>query len=95
MILGSSLTPAEQAAFDVLIRFFEGEAHAERKALILCSPFAALAARRIGTLSDGTVAELVMETLVACVDHPEIEYCWGERRDTRRDHTQCRGSDSR
>ena len=95
MILGSGLTATEQTAFDVLIRFFEGEAHAERKALILCSPFAALAACQIGTLSDSTVAELVMETLCACVEHPEVEYLWGERRDTRRDDTQCRGSDYR
>lgn len=51
-----------------------------------------MAARHIGTLSDSTVAELVMETLVACIDHPEIEYCWGERRDTRRGETPCNAS---
>jgi len=88
MVLGSGLTTAEQAAFDVLIRFFEGEDHAERKALALCSPFAALAARRIGTLGEDAVAEIVMEVLIACLDNPEIEYCWGERRDTRREETQ-------
>ena len=82
MILGSGLTIAEQAAFDVLLKFFEGEEQAERKALILCSPFAALAARRVGTLTEGTVAELVMEVLISCVEHPEVEYLWGQRRDT-------------
>jgi hypothetical protein len=86
MILGSGLTPAEQAAFDVLIKFFEGENHAERKALALCSPFAALAARRIGTLTEQDVAQLVMGVLTACVgSDPEVEYCWGERRDNRRE----------
>jgi hypothetical protein len=84
VILGTNLTPAEQAAFDVLIRFFDGERDAERKALLLCSPFAAIAMRRIGTLSEEDVAGLVMETLLACVDHPEVTYLWGERRDTRR-----------
>lgn len=88
MILGSGLAPAEQAAFGVLIKFFEGEDNAERKALALCSPFAALAARRVGTLSDDAVAELVMEVLIACLDDPEVEYCWGERRDQRRDETR-------
>jgi len=86
MILGSGLTPAEQAAFDVLLKFFEGEEHAERKALILCSPFAALAARHIGTLTESAVAELVMEVLISCVEHPEVEYLWGQRRDTYRDN---------
>jgi hypothetical protein len=89
MVLGSGLTITEQAAFDVLIRFFEGEQNAERKALVLCSPFAALAARRIGSLSEDAVAEIVMEVLVACVgSDPEIEYLWGERRDQRRDDTR-------
>lgn len=80
----SGLRPAEQVAFDVLLKFFEGEEQAERKALILCSPFSALAARHIGTLAGNTVAELVMEVLIACVEHPEVEYLWGERRDTHR-----------
>jgi hypothetical protein len=84
MILGSGLRPDEQAAYDVLLKFFEGEDHAERKALILCSPFAALAARHIGTLTENTVAELVMEVFIACVELPEVEYLWGERRDTLR-----------
>ena len=89
MILGSTLLPAEQAAFDVLIRFFEGENHAERKALALCSPFAALAARRIGTIGDDAVAEIVMEVLLACIgSDPEVEYLWGERRDQRREETR-------
>jgi hypothetical protein len=85
MILGSGLTPSEQAAFDVLIKFFDGEENAERKSLILCSPFAALAARHIGTLTESTVAELVMEVLIACIEHPEVEYLWGQRRDTLRE----------
>jgi hypothetical protein len=84
MILGSGLTPQEQGGFDLLLNFFEGEANAERKALILCSPFAALAARQIGTLTENAVAELVMEVLIACVEHPEVEYLWGERRHTYR-----------
>jgi len=84
MLIGSGLSQSEQAAFDVLLRFFDGEREAERKALALCSPFAALAARRIGCLSDSDVAEVVMECLCACLDNPEVEYCFGERRDTRR-----------
>jgi len=90
MILGSGLTSSEQAAFSVLIKFFEDEDNAERKALVLCSPLAALAARRVGLLSDDAVAELVMEVLTACLDNPEVEYCWGERRDNRREsRTSC------
>jgi hypothetical protein len=94
MILGSGLTPTEQAAFGVcvLIKFFEGEDNAERKALVLCSPFSALAARRVGLLSDDAVSELVMEVLMACLDNPEVEYCWGERRDQRRDETRTSGT---
>lgn len=82
VILDSGLTAAKQAAFDVLLRFFESEDYAERKALILCSPFAALAARHIGTLTENTVAQLVMEVLISCVEHPEVEYLWDERRET-------------
>jgi len=85
MLLGSGLTPAEQAAFDVLLRFFEEEENAERKALALCSPFAALAIRRVGPLSEDAVAVLVMEVLIACLDNPEVEYVFGERRDDKRD----------
>ena len=85
MILGSGLSPTQQVAFGVLLKFFEGEKDAERKALILCSPFAALAAHHVGTLTNSTVADLVMEVLVACVEHPEVEYLWGERRDTLRE----------
>jgi hypothetical protein len=84
MLIGSGLSHAEQAAFSVLIKFFEGERDAERKALALCSPFAALAARRLGLLSDDDVAGIVMECLCACVEHPDVEYLFGERRDTRR-----------
>jgi hypothetical protein len=85
MILRSGLSQAEQSAFDVLIRFFEGEREPERKALLLCGPFAALASRRVGILSESAVAELVMEVLIAVVDHPDVEYLWGERRDNRRE----------
>ena len=85
IILGTGPSAAEQAAFDVLLKFFDGERDAERKALALCSPFGALAARRIGLLSDRDVEELVMECLCACLEHPEIEYCFGERRDNRRE----------
>jgi len=84
MLLGSGLSVSEQAAFDVLLRFFEGERDAERKALALCSPFAALAARRVGLLSDQDVAEIVMTVLVACVEYPEVQLVFGERRDNRR-----------
>ena len=75
----------DPAAFDVLLRFFEGEENAERKALALCSPFAALAIRRVGPLSEDAVAVLVMEVLIACLDNPEVEYVFGERRDDKRD----------
>ena len=84
MLIGSGLSAPEQAAFDVLLKFFDGERDAERKALLLCSPFAALASRRMGMLSDQDVADLVMTVLVACCDHSEVEYVFGERRDTRR-----------
>lgn len=85
MILGTALSAREQVAFDVLLKFFDGEREAERKALLLCSPFAALAARHTGCLSDSNVAEIVMEVLVACVEHPDVEYLWGARRDNRRE----------
>lgn len=89
MLIGSGLSAPEQTAFDVLLKFFDGERDAERKALSLCSPFAALAARRVGLLSDDAIAELVMEVLLACVDSDaEVQYLWGERRDNRRERTQ-------
>lgn len=88
MILGSGLTQAEQPAFDLLLRFFEGEENAERKALALTVPFAVRCGCRLmngGELSDAVVADTVMEILAAyyAVD-PEIEYLFGERRDNRR-----------
>lgn len=85
MLIGSGLSAPEQAAFDVLLRFFDGERDAERKAMLLASPFAALASRRLGMLSDQDVADLVMTVLIACCDHPDVQYVWGERRDNRRE----------
>ena len=91
MILGSGLTQAEQPAFDLLLRFFEGEQNAERKALALTAPFAvrcghALMTERVSEITDAFVADVVMGLIADFYSiDPEIEYLFGERRDTRRE----------
>jgi hypothetical protein len=54
----------------VLLKFADEE-YAGRKALILCSPFAAVATRHLGTLTENAVAERVMEVLITCVELAE------------------------
>lgn len=81
MILGSGLTQAEQYAFDRLLRFFEGERNAERKALAL-APMLAVRCRCGRARS---TEELVMSILADCYTDPEVEYLFGERRDNRRE----------
>jgi hypothetical protein len=85
MLLGSGLTQAEQHAFDVLLRFFDGEDQCERKALALVKPFACRTAFTIGELSEDSVAKVVMHIIADyALDTPDIELVFGERRDTLR-----------
>ena len=87
MILNSGLTPGAQRAFSLLLKFFEGESNAERKALALANPFAikaALILQAFGEITDADIAHIVMACIADFYDYPEIELVFGERRDTRR-----------
>jgi hypothetical protein len=86
VILNSGLTPGEQRAFTLLLKFFEGEPNAERKALALTTPFAIRAAMVLmafGEISDDDVAHIVMQIIADFVPDPEVQYLWGERRDNK------------
>lgn len=90
MLLNSGLTTQEQPAFDLLLRFFDGEENAERKALALTPMFAVrvgfmLMARGV-EITDALVADTVMHILADYYAvEPEIELLWGQRRDTCRE----------
>jgi hypothetical protein len=87
MLLGSGLTPAEQRAFAVLLKFFEHDSEPERKALALVRPFTIYAARVLSAgveLSDENIAHIVMQLIADSMPDPEVEILFGERRDTLR-----------